>query len=230
MPSDIRDGSPSQSIVESHEGFKSYLEESDSSKRDSRLEMDPRSRQSKSLPMSKEASPARKVLYAFAASQTKRWHAEAHVVRNQDVAQHSWGVAMWISILHPAPSANLLKAALHHDLGERLAGDMPFWAKKYNPEMAAMLARVEEQVLIKHGLQTTACLSEDDRNWLKGSDMLDAWLFLLQNVIVQNYYMQGRLNALTREIRDRWKIGKLPVEIINVMEQVRTVYAWVKIY
>ena len=62
---------------------------------------------------------------AYRAGYTRRWHTTSYL--DQSVAEHSWGVALIIMQNHPNPSANLLKAALLHDLHEvRFAVDS-YW-------------------------------------------------------------------------------------------------------
>lgn len=178
--------------------------------------------------MASEPSPGRKVLHAFNVGQVKRWHVVGHTVRPQDVAQHSYGVAVIITLLHPDPSAALLKAALTHDWGELVAGDLPRWVKERNPDVAQQLEILEEGNRQKFGVEYTALLSKEEIGWLRGADLLDAWLFALQNVIMQNHYMHGSLNKATRAMRDLVKAGDVPIELAIAMEQMLSAYPWVK--
>ena len=178
--------------------------------------------------MAKDPSPGRRVWFAYMAGQVRRWHNNPHIIRQQDVIQHSGGMATWISLLHPDPSVKLLKAALHHDLPELVTGDMPGWAKRNNPELETLLQRLEDKVNDKFLLVTEADLTEEEIRWLRSCDLFDAWLFALQNVVASNHFFQGTLNKCTRSIRDGFKAGELPVEISIAADQILAMYSWVK--
>src|SRR6185312_90882 len=88
----------------------------------------------------------------YAAGQVSRWHTKGHTCRPQDVAQHSHGVALLISILHPNPSAKLLIAALHHDLPEVATGDTPRYVKAGNPQLKMILDQEEVRMALHYQL------------------------------------------------------------------------------
>jgi 5'-deoxynucleotidase YfbR-like HD superfamily hydrolase len=58
-----------------------------------------------------------------------RWHANPDVPA-QTLADHHGRVAQIILYFFPAASVNLLYAALHHDCGELIVGDVPSPAKR----------------------------------------------------------------------------------------------------
>lgn len=60
---------------------------------------------------------------------TKRLHT-FEIIKEQNTAEHSWGVAAIICNVMDNPSANLLKAALFHDCAEKIIGDIPYFTKK----------------------------------------------------------------------------------------------------
>ena len=108
-----------------------------------------------------------------------RYHANprfAHL--GQTTAAHSHGVASIIALLHPQASAALLKAALFHDLGERITGDIPHPAKAAHPAFARALSDLERRAMIDLiGSDPLACLDAVDHQWLKLADRLEAILF-----------------------------------------------------
>jgi hypothetical protein len=180
--------------------------------------------------MSASVATGRRILFAFLAGMVKRWHTHSYTIRPQDVAQHSFGVATCISLLHPDPSARLLKAALHHDLPELKFGDMPRWAKRETPEITAMLARGEDALMDKYEFVNAITLDNEEKQWLDGADLFDAWMFLMQNQIAQNHMMDGDFIKATRELRRWFSIGRLPQPIIEAHLQICAMYPWVKIY
>tara|TARA_R110002153_G_scaffold12867_3_gene48150 strand:+ start:1015 stop:1341 length:327 start_codon:yes stop_codon:yes gene_type:complete len=71
----------------------------------------------------------------------------------------------------------LLRAALWHDVGEIVYGDVPYSAKSGNPELAALLSEAEELEEIRiTGYKDY--LSADDRLWLAMCDRLEAYLYV----------------------------------------------------
>lgn len=99
-------------------------------------------------------------------------------VNMQTVGHHSWGVAMLISKLHPNPSVNLLKAALWHDMAERVTGDLPAPVKWNNPQIAKALEELEAQYMVQNGL--TCPLTLEEVQWLKFCDMLECYFYAEQ--------------------------------------------------
>lgn len=116
-----------------------------------------------------------KLLYIYEAGHVKRWHCEM-LIKEEYVSAHSWGVATWIALLHPSPSAALLKAALLHDIAEKKVGDLNRWAKVRFPELAHQVHAAEATVMDSLGVMPT--LDPDEESWLKVCDLLDAWLHI----------------------------------------------------
>jgi hypothetical protein len=174
MSSHIRDGQPPESKLGSDEAVFPIAGEGDQNGSDTSVEM-----------ASREATRIRvligKVLFCYAAGQTRRWHAMEHMIRQETIAAHTWNVLMWIMLLHPEPSKNLLFAALVHDVAEHVAGDMPRWTKE---RLGGALERLEANVLDSKGLLVD--LDEPDHEWLRAVDLFDAWMFLRQNLIAGN--------------------------------------------
>jgi 5'-deoxynucleotidase YfbR-like HD superfamily hydrolase len=74
-----------------------------------------------------------------------RWHARPDVP-SETVAHHHAQVAqivVWLT--QGAASAELLRAALHHDSGELYAGDLPYPVKVALPEVARAHAAYEDE-------------------------------------------------------------------------------------
>lgn len=104
-----------------------------------------------------------------------RWHANpdmAHI--RETLAEHHARVAQIILALHPAPSVDLIDAALHHDAGEPAVGDVPWPVKRDNPALAAMLGEIEAKERARLGVPEPE--TDDDAAWLKLADRLSAYL------------------------------------------------------
>jgi 5'-deoxynucleotidase len=110
------------------------------------------------------------------AHRTQRYHTNPHLARiGQTLADHAHGVASLIGLLHPSPSADLLLAALWHDVGEAVVGDLPSPYRRLHPQVAALHARTEE--LAAKALRRPTTLADDDEAWLRLADGAEAIIF-----------------------------------------------------
>lgn len=122
---------------------------------------------------------------------TKRWHNRPPL--DQDIAQHSWGVAITLLKLHPNPSFNLIKHALYHDTHEKEFGDVPFGTKQKFPKIREMEAKVQEEFFKDNGIDLEP-LNEVDALWLSFADQYEAYVFVLTNNYLLDPSEAMRLN------------------------------------
>jgi 5'-deoxynucleotidase YfbR-like HD superfamily hydrolase len=121
-----------------------------------------------------------RIVEAWSAGRVKRYHIEpTHTTQN--VADHSFGVAAIVTILWPYSSAELLRAAIFHDIAEKRTGDMPGPVKKANPELKKLMDAAEFDVILGMGFvkHHESQLSEEDRKKLKTADHLEALLYCI---------------------------------------------------
>lgn len=109
----------------------------------------------------------------FKSGNIKRYHIHS-VIGEQNVAHHCWRVVMLLYYTVPNPSPNLIKAAMFHDCGEIITGDVPYTAKRDYVELKRMLdgieKKFEEDNQLKFNIDTT------EEVYLKVCDMLElAW-------------------------------------------------------
>jgi hypothetical protein len=106
-----------------------------------------------------------------------RWHTNPHMAGTGDrLDGHHARVAQIILEKHPEPSVALLRAALTHDVGEMIVGDLPADMKRQMPEVAERHALVEA---VSRDTISGAFpdLSESEETWLRYADRLDAYLW-----------------------------------------------------
>lgn len=117
-----------------------------------------------------------------AGTRVKRYHTVDTMV-GETVGHHSANVAILCVLLsEQKPSANLLMAALTHDLAERGTGDVPATAKWDSPLLAIALKEAEEQYNIKFHKG----LTEEEDRVLKQADMLDLCFKALEEIKMGN--------------------------------------------
>jgi 5'-deoxynucleotidase YfbR-like HD superfamily hydrolase len=170
-------------------------------------------------------SKAEILVYAYRAARVKRWHTMSYLIHEDTVGHHSHGVAMIVLILHPDPSAQLLKAALVHDLGEKYTGDMSHWTKKERPDLAETLEELENKVLQERYLDYHPAY-EEDQHWLKAADALHAWMVLRENVLCGNLGMAGVYERLSHQILDKVRAGDWPKEIDEALRSMMMRDIW----
>lgn len=116
--------------------------------------------------------------FLFSSGGTRRYHNRPKL--NQNVKEHSWGVGLIISVLHPNPSANLLKAALLHDCSEKIYGDFLSPAKIQFPELKELDKRCNDIFWLdikEKGGMDYPMLTEAEQLWLNFADMFECYLF-----------------------------------------------------
>lgn len=109
----------------------------------------------------------------------RRFHANPDLAHVGDTVAHHHGmVAQIVMAMHPAPSIDLIRAALHHDCGEMVVGDLPAPFKDSAPIVAAQHAAVEDEARLEMGLSWS--LSHGDRHWIRFADRLAAYVHVRQ--------------------------------------------------
>lgn len=143
--------------------------------------------------------------FLYSTGGTRRYHNRPEL--NQDVAQHSWGVAVIILTMHPNPSVNLLKAAILHDSPEKVYGDIVSPTKVAFPEAKELdlkCARLFwEDVKNTHNFDYPE-LTEEEELWLSFADMYECCL--MNKDKNQEVYQDAlsRSNAVMQLINERY--------------------------
>jgi 5'-deoxynucleotidase YfbR-like HD superfamily hydrolase len=77
----------------------------------------------------------------------------------------------------PNVRREMIYAALHHDCGELVTGDVPYAVKQARPELAKMLGEVEEQARADMAITPTD-ITPGEHRMLKFCDRLEAYTFI----------------------------------------------------
>ena len=116
----------------------------------------------------------------------KRYHT-LRTIGEQTVAEHSFQVACLLTAIVPDVSAELLKAALYHDLPEQSTGDIPATVKWRNPTIKKELCREETDFSFEH--HTEVSLSKEDMLALKWADTLELIHYCFEQMDMGNAKM-----------------------------------------
>ena len=112
----------------------------------------------------------------WSAGRVTRFHTTPTHQR-QNLADHSWGVAMILLQIVPAEemSTVLLQAALTHDLAESVTGDLPYPVKLGSAALSSILDKIEGEFEDRHLIRVE--LNATEAHWLKWADMFELALF-----------------------------------------------------
>lgn len=158
-----------------------------------------------------------------AGGNVRRYHTR-HTIGHQTVAEHSWGVAAIICEIVPNPSAELLKAAIYHDVAEFETGDIPAQAKRalrsVDPNALAAFETMENNVEKELGIAPD--LTEDESIALKTADLLELLHYCLDqrrlgNVTLHDVWCRGctYLNEM---------IARMPTLAIAMLSRLKDQY------
>ena len=130
----------------------------------------------------------------------KRFHT-VPTIKEDTVGMHSAGVALFCALLTDYKcSAELLMAALTHDLAEQIYGDIPSPAKHQLGIWGSMNA-MEDKALEEAGLLQV--LNVYEKRWLKLADCLDGMYFCISEKCLGNGGLDeiyGRYAAYIKEL------------------------------
>lgn len=147
-----------------------------------------------------------------------RFHTQT-MHKENNVAAHSWGVAMLIICLHDNPSKELIAAALFHDAGELISGDTPYTSKLLDSNLDASLKAIEKKFLIENGIDYEAYLTELEKAWLKACDMLDLIFTCTEEMDLGNNRIRSVYNNGVSALRSRVETPKEVLSILDLIEE-----------
>lgn len=118
------------------------------------------------------------------AAAVQRYHT-VRTLRQQTLADHTFGVMMLIRHIYPDARREVYLAAMHHDLPEFVTGDMPAPAKAASPALAILLEEAERGTA---PLYEEFGLTPHEESVLKWCDYMELVLWCLEEVQMGNAY------------------------------------------
>lgn len=143
--------------------------------------------------MSRDEKLHRRVMAVMEAAEVRRCHTKPTVLP-YTVGQHTYGAVALLMLLYPGgqPTSRLVRAVLWHDVAERWVGDIPAMIKYRKPALKQYADAAEADVLVGFGLQITEQLSDDEKRWLNGVDLLEFFLWAQREVHTCNNFRYVR--------------------------------------
>ncbi len=159
-----------------------------------------------------------RINYVYQGSWVTRFH--QHIGHRLDTdARHSHGVAMLCYFLtNGSPSAQLLMAALTHDLAEQEVGDIPFPAKR-NLGIREKVNAAEAASLAAAGL--TFELTEEEELLLSVADSLDGMLYCAGEAALGNRTLSGIYDAWRNVLKQQCGgLNDTQREVVAAVQQI----------
>ena len=165
------------------------------------------------------------------AGRIRRLHIKPMNGDEQNIAAHSWGVAMILLDLFPAVSRSCLIYALRHDVPEIVTGDVPANVKWGHPGLQDTLEWIEEGFLNKmgwptesekHGLPHLAGSENwhNERLYIRIADRVELLFYCLEQIYMGNLL----LIDVFKNARDKLKdyLGLIdPSQAMDVHKYIR---------
>lgn len=151
-----------------------------------------------------------RVKFAREAGAVRRCHTQP-TIGSYDVAQHVFGMINLLRVLNPSASLELIWACLAHDHPERWTGDIPRPAKWAGVVDRERLDQVEREILHDTGFEYL--LTEEDERWLIGLDILELYLWTLDQLSLGNRNAQKM-----KERIEKWftkNSHRVPVAVLD---------------
>jgi 5'-deoxynucleotidase YfbR-like HD superfamily hydrolase len=119
------------------------------------------------------------------ATEVERYHV-VYTIQRQNIGDHSFGVAWgcWL-LTGGAPSANLLMAALSHDIAEHEVGDVPATTKR-RLKLRELLHEYETEVARATLPMVHGALTVEEEHVLALADSLDGLMFCYRELRLGN--------------------------------------------
>lgn len=155
------------------------------------------------------------------AGAVKRYHT-VDTLRQQTVAEHSWGVAMILLTCVPFPSRELVSQALYHDMAEVLTGDVPATAKWNWPEFASAEQRSADDFHRQYGYQEH--LQPWEFELLKLADGLEGFSFCLREVELGNRLMLVVGRRWEAHLRKKFNMLSTEATAMNRADKLKDLY------
>jgi 5'-deoxynucleotidase YfbR-like HD superfamily hydrolase len=144
----------------------------------------------------------KQMLEALSTGDTVRFHTRK-VINRQDVAAHSWQVALLCYMLMGGNvRKELMLAALQHDMGERWTGDVPSPVKRASKELNDRLEQLEQDSLLAHTGLPVVQLSPWEALVLDVADRLSGAYYCYAERLQGNQLLEGAFNRYLEYIEE----------------------------
>ncbi len=151
------------------------------------------------------------------AGRIRRLHIKPMNGDEQNIAAHSWGVAMILLDLFPAVSRSCLIYALRHDVPEIVTGDIPANVKWEHPGLQNTLEFIEEGFLNKMGWPTESKKHgvphltgsenwHNERLYIRIADRVELLFYCLEQIYMGNLLLMDVFKNARDKLKDHLEL------------------------
>ena len=154
------------------------------------------------------------------AGRIRRLHIKPMNGDEQNIAAHSWGVAMILLDLFPCVSRSCLVFALRHDVPEIVTGDVPANVKWQHPGLQDTIEWIEEGFLEKMGWPTDLKDQHEEKTYIRIADRVELLFYCLEQIYMGNLLLMDVLENVREKLND--DLLKLnPSQAVDVQEYIK---------
>jgi 5'-deoxynucleotidase YfbR-like HD superfamily hydrolase len=154
--------------------------------------------------------------FLYEAGVTRRFHT-VPVIHHQNIADHSWHVAMLAHVLYgqdePGLRMTFIMACLTHDMAECKVGDLPAPAKRNMeerfPNFRESWGEMEQHILQAYSMDWEKFLTEEEKRRLKLCDALEGMFYCIserwlgnRSIVVCFNNFSSYVGALLEDVGD----------------------------
>lgn len=154
------------------------------------------------------------------AGRIRRLHIKPMNGDEQNIAAHSWGVAMILLDLFPCVSRSCLVFALRHDVPEIVTGDVPANVKWQHPGLQDTLEWIEEGFLERMGWPTDLKDQHEEKTYIRIADRVELLFYCLEQIYMGNLLLIDVFENVREKLND--DLLKLnPSQAVDVQEYIK---------
>ena len=154
------------------------------------------------------------------AGRIRRLHINPMNGDEQNIAAHSWGVAMILLDLFPCVSRSCLVFALRHDVPEIVTGDVPANVKWQHPGLQDTLEWIEEGFLERMGWPTDLKDQHEEKTYIRIADRVELLFYCLEQIYMGNLLLIDVFENVREKLND--DLLKLhPSQAVDVQEYIK---------
>ena len=154
------------------------------------------------------------------AGRIRRLHIKPMNGDEQNIAAHSWGVAMILLDLFPCVSRSCLVFALRHDVPEIVTGDVPANVKWQHPGLQNTIEWIEEGFLEKMGWPTDLKDQHEEKTYIRIADRVELLFYCLEQIYMGNLLLIDVFENVREKLND--DLLKLnPSQAVDVQEYIK---------
>tara|TARA_R110000851_G_scaffold16046_3_gene52548 strand:+ start:376 stop:915 length:540 start_codon:yes stop_codon:yes gene_type:complete len=115
---------------------------------------------------------------------------------------HTFNMLTMLLVLNQDASPSLIRAVIEHDIPEYLTGDMSSDAKKNGIQNNQVQAQVELEVNENlFGRYVYLDLSDEDKKWLSGLDMLEFYCYCREQRMLGNKMLDRKQRSVAENVK-----------------------------